>query len=105
MDARYEGPNLSRFLSQDPMFLQVGPADWENSQILDPKNTVISGFASTKNAIYLADPQNLDPYRDPSGKCFEDFRIAEALFLLRVVGTVQTLYDTTRAFNTFAGSG
>jgi hypothetical protein len=26
MDARYEGPTLSRFLSQNPMFIQGGPA-------------------------------------------------------------------------------
>jgi RHS repeat-associated protein len=36
MDARYYDPSTSRFLSEDPMFLQVGPADWENGMASDP---------------------------------------------------------------------
>jgi hypothetical protein len=54
MDARYEGPTLSRFLSQDPNFLQAGPANWQNSESADPQYAGLTGFVNSGNSVYLA---------------------------------------------------
>jgi len=82
MDARYEGPNLSRFLSEDPVSLQAGPANRQNAESLEPQYAAVNGFVKASNSVYLASPQNLNPYSyvdenplkytDPSGKQYEE---------------------------------
>jgi hypothetical protein len=87
MDARYEGPTLSRFLSQDPMFIQGAPENWQNTEAAEPQYAALNGFVKSSNSVYLASPQNLNPYSyvdenplkytDPSGKCIEDACVLE----------------------------
>jgi RHS repeat-associated protein len=59
MDARYEGPTLSRFLSEDPNFVSVGASTWESNVGTDP---TLAGFVSSGNTTYLGNPQNLNSY-------------------------------------------
>jgi hypothetical protein len=78
MDARYEGPNLSRFLSEDPNFINAGAPDWVTGMQSDPTYSGLSGFANSSNVNDLANPQNLNAYsyvdnrplvyKDPDGK-------------------------------------
>ena len=119
MDARYEAPTLSRFLNEDPMFLQAGPANWQNSESADPQYAGLTGFVNSSNSVYLASPQNINPYSyvdenplkytDPSGKqfcelgCADD--IAIALFVLNFWGNVQTFNNVGSVLDTFSGSG
>jgi RHS repeat-associated protein len=60
MDARHEGPTLSRFLSQDPNFIQGSPENWQNAESAEPQYAALNGFANTNNSVYLANPQNLN---------------------------------------------
>jgi hypothetical protein len=76
MDARYEGPTLSRFLSEDPNFILVGASTWQSGVGPDP---ALTRFVSSGNTAYLGNPQNLNSYSyvnnnplrytDPTGKC------------------------------------
>jgi hypothetical protein len=78
MDARYEGPTLSRFLSEDPNFIAAGAPDWVTGMPSDPKYAGLTGLVNSSNVNYLANPQNLNPYSyvdnnplryvDPTGK-------------------------------------
>jgi hypothetical protein len=78
MDARYEGPNLSRFLSEDPNFINAGAPDWVTGMQSDPTYSGLSGFVNSSNVNDLANPQNLNAYsyvdnrplvyKDPDGK-------------------------------------
>jgi hypothetical protein len=97
MDARYEGPTLSRFLNEDPNFIQGGgPENWQNAESVEPQYAALNGFMKTSNSVYLANPQNLDPYsyvdndpltyKDPTGKCIEDYCITEGLVALLGAG-------------------
>jgi hypothetical protein len=87
MDARYEGPNLSRFLSEDPNFIQdSGPENWQNTESAEPQYAELNGFVRSSNSVYLASPQNLNPYTyvddnplkytDPTGKDYTDYNAA-----------------------------
>ena len=79
MDARYEGPNLSRFLSQDPNFINAGAPDWVTGISGDSRYLGVKGFVDSSAVYYLSNPQNLNSYsyvdnnplenRDPDGKC------------------------------------
>jgi hypothetical protein len=62
MDARYEGPNLSRFLSEDPNFINAGASDWVTGMPADPTYTELRGFVNTASINYLQNPQNLNSY-------------------------------------------
>jgi hypothetical protein len=78
MDARYEGPNLSRFLSEDPNFINAGAPDWVTGMPLDLNYAALPGFVNSTGINYLANPQNLNAYSyvdndplkyvDPDGK-------------------------------------
>jgi hypothetical protein len=82
MDARYEGPNLSRFLSEDPNFITAGAPDWVTGMPADPTYAGLKGFVNTPSVNYLASPQNLNSYSfvddnplrytDPTGKGLYD---------------------------------
>jgi hypothetical protein len=92
MDARYEGPTLSRFLSEDPMFIQgAGPEYWQSGQSAEPQYAALNGFVRSRNSVNLANPQNLDPYSyvddnplkytDPSGKALLGGSISGGVFV------------------------
>src|SRR5262245_19859921 len=61
-DARYLGPTLGRFLSEDPNFVTAGAPDWVTGIKGDPNNIALSTFANTKSVNYLSNPQNLNAY-------------------------------------------
>jgi hypothetical protein len=96
MDARYEGPNLSRFLSEDPSFLALGdstfaqmaPASsFTQDNVLPGLQSFIPALSSSavNNSAAMtsaaADPQSLNSYsyaennpkkyKDPNGKTAE----------------------------------
>jgi hypothetical protein len=87
---------LSRFLSEDPNFIQGGPENSQNTESADPQYAALNGFVTSGNSVYLASPQNLNPYSyvdenplkytDPSGKCIEDYCITEGLAVLLGAG-------------------
>jgi RHS repeat-associated protein len=52
MDARYEGPTLSRFLSQDPNFIQGGPENWQNSDSANPEGQIT--IRSTSSSVMMS---------------------------------------------------
>src|SRR5215831_16775139 len=52
MDARYEGPNLSRFLSEDPNFLNAGAPDWVTGMPAHPTYAGLTGFVNSPNVNY-----------------------------------------------------
>jgi hypothetical protein len=60
MDARYQAPTLSRFLSEDPNFIAAGAPDWAMGTKSNPTYAALSGFVNSKNSNYLANPQNLN---------------------------------------------
>ena len=104
MDARYEGPNLARFLSEEPYFLAIGSAEFAKQY---PSAALIQKSYSP------ADPHDLNSYsyannnplasRDPDGKAGIPPLYAIALGLLGGVQNTMELYQERSA--NAAGNG
>jgi RHS repeat-associated protein len=101
MDARYEGPTLSRFLSEDPNFIAAGAPDWVTGIGADSTYAGLKGFVNNRNVNYLQNPQNLNSYSyvnnnplkyvDPDGKMVHPSRFWGSRWSLswRIWRTVQ----------------
>ena len=97
MNARYQDPVRGQFISEDPVFLNVSNTDVAGL----PSNavtglTAFMGNTPSSQTLYLASPQAMNAYsysldnpityRDPSGKCIEDYCITEGLVALLGAG-------------------
>jgi RHS repeat-associated protein len=75
-DARYLGPTLGRFLSEDPAFLDLG-VDQNTRQLLDDPQ-LQNAYSYTRNNPIIK--------RDPDGKFVEDLCVVECGLLLAGAG-------------------
>jgi RHS repeat-associated protein len=106
MDARYEGPTLGRFLSEDPNFITAGAPDWVTGIKSDLNYVGLRGFVNSNNMNYLANPQNLNSYSyvdnnplryaDPDGKQL----VPAILAAIAVYGYAQNAIDAYDAYKT-----
>jgi len=107
-DARYLGPTLSRFLSEDPNFIAAGAPDWVTGAQAGPTYAALTGFVNNSSVNYLESPQNLNSYSyvnnnplkytDPTGK-FIPFAVALG-YVLTTYGIAQTFVDAYDVYNT-----
>jgi len=79
LNARYYKSDLGRFVSQDPMFWNI------SEKVLKDPQSLNSYSYSNNNPITIS---------DPSGKCFWDACIGEALLVMSVAETVSALITT-----------
>ena len=90
LDARYYDSSRGQFLSEDPMFWEVGQSENGKQALINPQ--ALNSYAYAGG--------NPITNRDPNGKCFWDICIAETVIGITIgVGIISTFLYAARDLN------